>query len=108
VDLSRVMASPNLLLEMSHYNGVDSAVVLTEMSPITTGVISNEALAQSCFGQEALIPIANVNPFLVGNPARELGLQVREMGFRGLKLCPTYQGCYSNDSILYPFYAKAQ
>lgn len=106
--LSRVMASPDLLLEMLHDNGVDCAVVITEMSPITTGVISNEAVAEFCRGQEALIPFANINPFLVGNPAQEAERYVREMGFRGLKLYPTYQGFYANDSMLYPLYAKAQ
>lgn len=106
--LSRVMASPDLLLEMLHDNGVDCAVVLTEMSPITTGVISNEAVAEFCRGQEALIPFANINPFLVGNAAQEAERYVREMGFRGLKLYPTYQGFYANDSMLYPLYAKAQ
>jgi predicted TIM-barrel fold metal-dependent hydrolase len=30
------------------------------------------------------------------------------MGFRGLKLYPTYQGFYANDSIIYPLYAKAE
>jgi predicted TIM-barrel fold metal-dependent hydrolase len=106
--LSRVMASPDILLEMLHDNGVDCAVVLTEMSPITTGVISNEAVAEFCRGQEALIPFANINPFLVGNAAQEAERYVREMGFRGLKLYPTYQGFYANDSMLYPLYAKAQ
>src|SRR4030043_948277 len=106
--LSRVMASPDLLLEMLHDNGVDRAVVLTEMSPITTGVISNEAVAEFCLGHEALIPFANINPFMVSNPAQESERYVREMGFRGLKLYPTYQGFYANDSMLYPLYAKAQ
>lgn len=30
------------------------------------------------------------------------------MGFKGLKLYPTYQGFYADDSIVYPLYAKAQ
>jgi predicted TIM-barrel fold metal-dependent hydrolase len=30
------------------------------------------------------------------------------MGFRGVKLYPTYQQFYANDSRLYPLYAKAQ
>lgn len=33
---------------------------------------------------------------------------VREMGVRGLKLYPTYQGFCANDSMPYPLYAKAQ
>jgi predicted TIM-barrel fold metal-dependent hydrolase len=106
--LSRVMASPDLLLEMLHDNGVDGAVVITEMSPITTGVISNEAVAEFCDGWEELIPFANINPFMVSNPAQELERCVSKMGFKGLKLYPTYQGFYPNDSMIYPLYAKAQ
>ncbi len=106
--LSRMMASPDLLVEMLHENGVDYGVVLTEISPITTGVISNEAVARFCAGRGALIPFANINPFMVANLAQELERCVLEMGFKGLKLYPTYQGFYANDSMIYPLYAKAQ
>jgi len=106
--LGRLMASPELMVEMLHENGVDYAVVLTEISPITTGVISNEYIAEFCESQEALIPFANINPFLVRNPAQELERCVLELGFKGLKLYPTYQGFYPNDSMIYPLYAKAQ
>lgn len=106
--LTRLMTSPDLLLDMLRENGVDRAVVLTEISPITTGVISNEAVSEFCQAQDALIPFANINPFMVGNPARELERCVLEMDFRGLKLYPTYQGFYANDSMIYPVYAKAQ
>ena len=106
--LTRLMTSPDLLLDMLHENGVDRAVVLTEISPITTGVISNEAVAEFCEGQDALTPFANINPFMVSNPAQELERCVLEMGFQGLKLYPTYQGFYANDSMIYPVYAKAQ
>ncbi|MGB3906535.1 MAG: amidohydrolase family protein [Anaerolineae bacterium] len=106
--LVQVMTSPELLVQMLHDNGVDYGVVLTEISPITTGVISNEAVAEFCDGQEALIPFANINPFISANPARELERCVLEMGFKGLKLYPTYQGFYANDNMIYPLYAKAQ
>jgi predicted TIM-barrel fold metal-dependent hydrolase len=62
--------------------------VLTKLSPITTGVISNEAIAEFCLGHEALIPVANINPFMVSNPVQESEQYVREMGFRGFKLTP--------------------
>ena len=41
--LGRLMTSPELLVEMLRQNGVDYAVVITEISPITTGVISRLA-----------------------------------------------------------------
>jgi len=106
--LSKLMTSPELLVDMLRQNGVDYAVVLTEISPITTGVISNEAIAEFCRGQEVLVPFANINPFTVANPAQELERYVLEMGFKGLKLYPTYQGFYANDSMVYPLYAKAE
>jgi predicted TIM-barrel fold metal-dependent hydrolase len=106
--LSRLMTSPELLVEMLRENGVDYAVVLAEISPITTGVISNETIAEFCRGQEVLVPFANINPFTVANPAQELERCVLEMGFKGLKLYPTYQGFYANDSMVYPLYAKAE
>jgi len=106
--LEQIMRHPKLLVEMLHENGVDYGVVLTEISPITTGVISNEAVAEFCKAHEALIPFANVNPFMVANPAQELERCVLEMGFKGLKLYPTYQGFYANDNMIYPIYAKAE
>ena len=89
-------------------NGVDYAVALAELSPITTGMLSNEQVAELCRGTDCLIPFCNVNPFLVADLAGELARCVTEMGFRGVKLYPTYQHFYANDSRLYPLYAKAQ
>ncbi len=106
--LYQVMRHPELLVKMLHDSGVDYGVVLTEISPITTGVISNEAVATFCQGHEALIPFANINPFMVANPAQELERCVLDMGFKGLKLYPTYQGFYANDNTIYPIYAKAE
>ncbi len=89
-------------------NGVDYAVALAELSPITTGIMSNEGVIELCQQVDFLIPFCNVNPFLTADLAGELDRYVREMGFRGLKLYPTYQHFYPNDSRLYPLYAKAQ
>jgi predicted TIM-barrel fold metal-dependent hydrolase len=106
--LAQLMMSPDLLVEMLQDNGVDYGVILTEISPITTGVISNEAVAQFCDGHDRLIPFANINPFMVADLGRELERCILDMGCRGLKLYPTYQGFYANDSMIYPLYAKAQ
>ena len=89
-------------------NGVDYAVALAELSPITTGMLNNEEVAELCSQVECLIPFCNVNPFLVADLATELDRYVTEEGFRGLKLYPTYQHFYASDSRLYPLYAKAQ
>ncbi len=87
--------------------GVDYAVCLAEQNPKTTGLISNEWVAEFCAGQERLIPFCNINPFIEPYPARALERCVRELGFRGLKLMPGYQGFSPNDRIVYPLYAKA-
>jgi predicted TIM-barrel fold metal-dependent hydrolase len=89
-------------------NGVDYAVALAELSPVTTGMLSNEGVAELCRGIDCLIPFCNINPFLVADLAGELERYVTEMGFRGVKLYPTYQHFYANDNRLYPLYAKAR
>lgn len=105
---ARAMLTPEGIERFLQESGVDYAVALAELSPITTGIMSNEGVAELCRGVDRLIPFCNVNPFLVADLAGELERYVTGMGFRGLKLYPTYQHFYANDSRLYPLYAKAQ
>ncbi len=100
--------TPEGIVRFLRENGVDYAVALAELSPITTGMLSNEGVAEFCRGIDCLIPFCNINPFLVADLAGELQRYVTEMGFRGIKLYPTYQHFYANDNRLYPLYAKAQ
>jgi len=102
------MLTPDRFVRYLHENGVDYGVALAELSPITTGTLSNEAVAEFCKGTDCLIPFCNINPFLVADLADELERYVTEMGFRGLKLYPTYHHFYVNSNRLYPLYAKAQ
>jgi predicted TIM-barrel fold metal-dependent hydrolase len=102
------MATPEAVVEMLEESGVDYAVVLAELSPITTGMISNETIAEFCQVSERLIPFANINPYLVTSPPEELERCMKGLGFRGLKLYPTYQHFYPNESAIYPLYAKAE
>ena len=88
--------------------GADYGVILAELAPITSAIASNETVEALCKGQPRLIPFASLNPYLIENPARELERLVRDRGFRGLKLYPTYSYFYPNDPKLYPVYAKAQ
>ena len=87
---------------------VDYGVILAELAPITSAIGSNETVERICQGHPRLIPFASINPYLIENPAQELERLVRERGFRGLKLYPTYNYFYPNDRMLYPVYAKAQ
>ena len=104
----QAVLTPEGIVSYLDQNGVDYAVALAELSPVTTGMMSNEGVIELCQGIDRLIPFCNVNPFLVADLAGELERYVTEMGFRGLKLYPTYQHFYANDSRLYPLYAKAQ
>jgi predicted TIM-barrel fold metal-dependent hydrolase len=106
--LAQEVLTPQGLIRYLRENGVDYAVALAELSPITTGILTNEAVAEFCQGMDCLIPFCNINPFLVGDLAGELERCVTAMGFRGLKLYPTYHHFYANSNRLYPLYAKAQ
>ena len=88
--------------------GVDYAVILAELSPITTGIATNEQVEEFCQGYPSLIPFACINPYLENNLPQRLEELVVKRGFRGLKLYPTYQYFYPNDNQLYPLYAAAQ
>jgi predicted TIM-barrel fold metal-dependent hydrolase len=99
---------PGALVSLLNRNGVDYAVILAELSPITTGITSNEFVSDFCRGHKELIPFASVNPFLNTHVGEELERCVKELGMKGIKLYPTYQQVYPNDRILYSLYAKAQ
>ena len=100
--------SPDDFAQYLQENGVDYGVALAELSPITTGTLSNDAVAEFCLGVDCMIPFCNINPFLVADLAGELERYVKEVGFRGLKLYPTYHHFYANSNRLYPLYAKAE
>lgn len=87
--------------------GVDLAVGLAELSPVTTGVTTNEYVWERFRSARRLVLFANLNPFEV----RRLDAEVRRLaglGFRGVKLYPTYQHFHPNDARLYPLYAACQ
>jgi len=98
---------PDQFVKHMHANGVDYGVVLAELCPAATGVCPNEYITQFCAGQESLIPFASVNPYMTPSARKELKRLVAD-GFRGVKLYPTYQQFYPNDSLLYPLYAEAE
>ena len=101
-------SSPEAFLGLMDEAGIDYAVILAELAPITSGIADNEYVAEFCSKSERLIPFASINPYTCNSPAKELERLVGELGFRGLKLYPTYQYFYPNEPMLYPLYAKAQ
>lgn len=97
---------PESFLRIMDKSGIDRAVVLAEYSPATTGIASHEQLLDYCSASERLIPFANINPYLFYRPDQEFE-RLLNLGVKGLKLCPTYQFFYPNDSILTPLYHVA-
>jgi len=104
----RRYSSAEAFLGLMDECGVDFTVVLAELAPITTGIADNESVARFCSASPRLIPFVSINPYTSTRPSEELGRWVTDHGFRGLKLYPTYQQFYPNDSRIYPLYAKAQ
>lgn len=105
--INRVLESPKSLLNYMDEQGVDYTVCLAETNPLTTGTSPNERVAQFCSHSDRLIPFANINPYISTDLAREVE-HCLELGFKGIKLYPSYQYFYPNDSRLYPLYSKAQ
>ena len=98
---------PGLFCEFLQQCGIDYGVVIAELTPAVTGICPNEDILAFCRGRSSLIPFGSINPFMTVNMASELSRLV-EMGFRGLKMYPTYQHFYPNDNYLYPLYAMAE
>lgn len=105
---SLMAMSPAQLDDFLASEGVEQGVGLAEVCPVTTGVFDNERVIQFCRDSKRLIPFCSVNPNVVARPAHELRRYVEDVGFRGLKLYPTYQQYYPNDNNIYPIYAVAE
>lgn len=101
-------SSPRAFVGLMDEAGVDYSVILAELAPITTGISDNDYVAKFCSESPRLIPFASIDPQTSTRPDKELENLVRNHGFRGLKLYPTYQHYYPNDAKIYPLYAKAQ
>ncbi|OPY90548.1 MAG: Amidohydrolase [Syntrophus sp. PtaU1.Bin208] len=101
-------SDPEAFVGLLKESGIDHAVVMAELCPITTGICTNESVAEFCSGRPELIPFASINPATDLAPAEKLEELITRSGFRGLKLYPTYQHFYPNDAKLYPLYAVAQ
>jgi len=101
-------SSPEAFLGLMDEGGIDYAVILAELAPITTGISDNEYVAEFCSKTQRLITFASINPYTISRPSEELERLVRDHGFRGLKLYPTYQHYYPGDAMIYPIYAKAR
>jgi predicted TIM-barrel fold metal-dependent hydrolase len=83
------------------------AVILPDISPITTGVVPNEYVLDFCREEAIFIPFCTVNPALTTHPESEVKSHLQR-GAKGIKLYPSYNHFYPNERRLYPLYALAQ
>ncbi|HEX6513676.1 MAG TPA: amidohydrolase family protein [Chloroflexota bacterium] len=87
--------------------GVETAVVMAEDAPLTTGLASSEYVAGFCRQTKRMRFFASINPMTKLDAAAQLEHDVKELGAIGLKLYPSYQWFYPNDPVLSGLYAKA-
>lgn len=107
-EVRAVYASPANFVKLLKDNGVDYGVILAEHSPLTTGFAANDMVAEFCAGHKELIPFCTVNPHLHEDPLETIKKYCGEMGFKGIKLYPTYNYFYPNEAKMYPVYGLAQ
>jgi predicted TIM-barrel fold metal-dependent hydrolase len=100
--------SSEKFLEFMQKSGVDYTVILAEMTPLTTGLASNEMVENFCRNKKSLIPFCTFNPYTDEKMGDSLKILCRQHGFKGLKLYPPNNYFYPNDPKLYPAYAAAQ
>ena len=101
------LTDPDQFVRYLESRGIEKAVILPEISPITTGVVPNEFVFEFCRDRDALLPFCTINPSLVDRPEEAFREYVRA-GARGLKLYPSYNHFYPNDPGLYPVYTLAE
>lgn len=105
----RVMNSnPDNFCETLKQHGVDYAVILAEVAPLTTGIATNELVENFCADKKELIPFCTLNPYNDPDLSSSLEDLYNNHGFKGVKLYPTYNYFYPNDAKLYPLYATAE
>ena len=101
------MIDPEKFASYLKNHQIEKAVILPDICPITTGVVPNEYVFEFSRGHDVFLPFCTINPFLLSNPVKEFRKYI-EIGAKGLKLYPSYNYFYPNESRMYPLYALAQ
>lgn len=99
---------PSALVRLFAAEGVSHSVVLAEVTPLTTGISSNEFVGDYCSDVDELIPFCAPNPFIERDLVRSAEKLVSRYDFRGFKIYPSYLPMAPNDARLYPLYGFAQ
>lgn len=106
MEFSASYSKPESFVQLMRAEGVDYAVILAEDTPLTTGICSHEKVSEFCAGHKELIPFCTINPFSDPNPRATLR-NLHALGYKGVKLYPTYNHFYINEPRMYPVYEVA-
>lgn len=87
--------------------GIDRAVILAENSP-SINVMSTEDVVKFCYGNSYFIPFATINPNIDNDIEKKLECYILDLKVKGLKLYPSHNYYYPNESRLYKMYAVAE
>ena len=77
-------SSPEAFVELMDEAGIDYAVILAELAPITSGIADNEDVAKFCSHSSRLIPFASIDPNTSEKPVDKLAGIGAQSGFQGL------------------------
>ena len=66
------MIDPRKFADYIRDHDIEKAVILPEISPITSGVVTNEYVLEFCQDEDILIPFCTVNPSLSPRPAEDI------------------------------------
>jgi hypothetical protein len=98
------LSEPAFSAGLLRAQGLRHAVVLPEHCPATSGNVRTETVLEFAAASDGFyLPFASVDPNTDAEPAALLERYI-EAGVRGLKLYPSYQFYYPNDTRLYPLY----
>lgn len=100
------MIDPRKFAAYLRSRNIEKAVILPEISPITSGVVTNEYVLEFCQDEDIMIPFCTVNPSLSPRPAEDIKKYI-QMGAEGIKLYPSYNHFYPNEERLSPVYTLA-
>lgn len=87
--------------------GIDRAVILAEQSPMIN-VMSTEDVVKFCYGNNYFLPFATLNPNMDNDIDKKLEYYIVDLKVKGLKLYPSHNYYYPNESKLYKMYAVAE
>ncbi|MFX1540009.1 MAG: amidohydrolase family protein [Promethearchaeota archaeon] len=96
-EIQNEIMTPENIIALLDDSSVDWAIILAEVSPKVTGVVTNEFIAEFCKNhRDRLIPFCSIDPTEDQDPKGTLEHAIKDLGMRGLKLYPTYQHFYPN------------